>query len=291
MSGPGASVSGGGGGSRPGFVPDFDHHIHTIYSGHSGADMFVPAVMARCAGLGLKRAVILEHVPVMMSESYASFHEWLTGRGDRAVIGAVSAEVGMRRTAHPDTAFLVGAEIDADPERLDGSLMLEDFSGLDLVLASTHVLPGGSGFWFSPPQIPAAERPALLRRWLAWLERIAVNPAVDVIAHPGAELHNCGLTGDFGASFRTAFAPVLDAMAAGGTAFELNESALRRLAPEALAGYGELVAVAAERGVKFSAGSDSHYSSSLGDLRLVSAAAAVAGLGRKDFIEPGRRAC
>ena len=74
--------------------------------------------------------------------------------------------------------------------------MLEDISGLDAVLASTHLLPGGEGFWFSPPEIPEDAKPELLDRWLAWIENLVANPDVNILAHPGAELHNCGLTGD-----------------------------------------------------------------------------------------------
>jgi histidinol phosphatase-like PHP family hydrolase len=268
-------------------TPDFDYHVHTIYSGHSGPEMFVPAVMARCAELGLKRVLVLEHAPVMAAGSYASVDEWFAGRDDRTAAEAILAEVAPRRGAHPGTEFLVGAEVDADPERLDGSLMLRDLSGLDAVLASTHVLPGAAGFWFDPPEIPADERPALLERWLAWLERVAANPDVDVLAHPGAELYSCGLAGDFGAEFRTAFRPVLAAMARAGTAFELNETAVRRFPPAALEGYVELLRLAREEGVRFSAGSDAHFGSQLGDWKLVPAAASRAGLTPGDFWHPG----
>jgi len=267
-------------------TPDFDYHIHTVYSGHSGPEMFVPAVMARCAELGLKRVLVLEHAPAMAGTAEVGVDEWFAGRDDRTATEAIRAEVGPRRAQYPGTEFLVGAEVDADPERLDGSLMLRDLSGLDAVLASTHLLPGAAGFWFDPPELSAAERAPLLERWLAWLERIAANPDVDVLAHPGAELHSCGLTDEFGADFRAAFRPVLETMARAGTAFELNETALRRFPPAALDGYVELVRLAREQSVRFSAGSDAHFGGQLGDWKLVPAAASRAGLVPEDFWHP-----
>lgn len=267
-------------------VLDFDYHIHTIYSGHSGAEMFVPAVMARCAEKGLRRAMIVEHAPAMMSETFTSTIEWLAGREDRTATEAILAEVRMRRAAVPDVEFLVGAEIDADPERMDGSLMMRDLAGLDAVMASTHLMPGGEGFWFSPPEVPEGERPELRERWLAWMENVAANPDVDIIAHPFAELHNCGLSGDFGPAFRESCRALLTVMAAGGTAFELNETALRRFSEEVLAGYREVVRLARECGVRFTAGSDAHRGWQQGDYRLVPELAAHAGLTPPDFWHP-----
>ncbi len=265
---------------------DFDYHVHTIYSGHSGPEMFIPAVMARLAEKGVRRALILEHVPAMMSETFASPEEWFASRPERTAIEAILSEVRPRRGQFSDTEFLCGAEADADPEKMDGSLMLADLSGLDVVLAATHLLPGGEGFWFSPPEIPDDQKPELLDRWLAWIENLAANPKVNILAHPGAELHNCGLTGDFGAPFRAAFGPALMTMAAQKTAFELNEAALGRLGAEALAGYAELVGLARECGVRFTAGSDAHRGKQLGAYRLVPKIAERAGLAEEDFWHP-----
>ncbi len=266
--------------------PDFDYHIHTIYSGHSGPEMFVPAIMARCGELGLRRAMIVEHAPAMMSETFTSFPEWLTGRDDRTATQAILSEVRARRETLPGIEVLVGAEIDADPERMDGSLMMRDVSGLDAVLACTHLLPGGGGFWFSPPEIPDAERPELRERWLAWMENVAANPDVDIIAHPFAELHNCGLSAGFGSAFRESCQLLLTVMAAQQTAFELNETALRRFAGEDLAEYVELVKLARECGVRFTAGSDAHRGKQLGNYRLVPDVASRAKLSPDDFWHP-----
>ncbi len=266
--------------------PDFDYHIHTIYSGHSGAEMFVPAVMARCAEKGLKRAMIVEHAPAMMTETFTSTSEWLAGRDDRTATRAILAEVRMRRTAVPDVEFMVGAEIDADPERMDGSLMMRDLSGLDAVLASTHLMPGGEGFWFSPPDIPEEEKPELRERWLAWMENLAANPDVNVIAHPFAELHNCGLSGGFGPAFRESCQLLLTAMAAQQTAFELNETALRRFSDEERDEYVKLVKLARECGVRFTAGSDAHRGKQQANYRLVPEVACRAGLSLDDFWHP-----
>jgi len=275
-----------GGAALPSHPLDFDYHIHTIYSGHSGPDMFVPAVMARCEELGLRRAMIVEHAPAMMSETYASFDQWLGGREDRGPANAILSEVRARRAAVRGVEFLVGAEVDADPERMDGSLLLRDLSGLDAVMAATHILPGGEGFWFHPPEIPEDLRPEMRERWLAWMENLAANPAVNVLAHPFAELHNCGLSREFDPEFREGCQMLFTVMAAQDTAFELNETALRRFGENDLVGYAELVALARECGVRFTAGSDAHRGRQLGDYRLVPEVAARAGLQAGDFWHP-----
>lgn len=264
---------------------DSDGHVHTIYSGHSGPEMFIPAVMARCAEASLRRVVILEHAPALSPEVYLHPRRWFRSRNDRTVLEAILAEIAPRRRFHSGTRFLAGAEVDADPVKLDGSLMLEDLAGADLVLAATHLLPGGHEFWFDRPAIADEDKPELLGRWLDWIEKVVRHRAVDVLAHPGCELAACGLTGDFGPEFRRSFAPALEAMAAGPTAFELNEAAITRLTPEELAGYAELVALARECGVRFTIGSDAHRAAQVGVFRLVPELAGVAGLTEKDLLE------
>ena len=269
---------------------DFDYHIHTIYSGHSGPDMFIPAIMARCSELGLRRAVILEHVPPMLPAVYRSVDDWLEARNDRLAIEAILAEMLPQRSRWSGVEFLVGAEVDADPDLLDGSLTLKDLSGVDVTLASTHILPGGREFWFPGPEIPDEEKPELRERWLAWMANVAGNPLVDVISHPCAELHNCGLADGFGPEFRAAFEPVLAAMAAGRTAFDLNERALERFDGAERLNYAELVARAREMGVRFTVGSDAHNAKCIGKFRLAARVAERAGLSESDFWHPEPKA-
>jgi histidinol phosphatase-like PHP family hydrolase len=263
-----------------------DGHVHTIYSGHSGPEMFIPAVMARAAELGLARVVILEHVPTLDAESYLQPHRWFAGRNDRAAVAALVAEVGPRRVLYPGTEFLVGVEVDADPVRLDGSLMLTNLAGVDVVLAATHLLPGGGDFWFDRPQIPEEERPAMRARWLAWLQRVVARPEVDVLAHPACELAACRLADGFGPEFRRAFEPVALAMARNRVAFELNEAAINRLSVEEAAGYVELVRLVRECGARFAPGSDAHRGHHLGMLDTVRLVAEAAGLEAADFWAP-----
>jgi len=265
---------------------DFDFHVHTIYSGHPGVDTLIPAVMARARELGLRSALILEHVPATMTDAVRTPAEWFSGRGERSAAEAILAELLPRREQFPEVRFAVGLEIDADPERMDGSLMLSDFTGLDAVLAATHMLPGGEAFWFNPPETPEEEKPELLERWLAWIENVAANPRVDVLVHPCAELHHCGLSGGFGPEVRAQFEPVLAAMAEHECAFELNEAMLRRMKPQDLEGYAELVALARERGVRFSAGSDAHRGEHLGAFKRVPQLVARTGIEPEEFWHP-----
>jgi len=266
---------------------DRDLHVHTIYSGHSGPEMFIPAVMARAAEAGLREIVILEHVPALNSETYLDLRKWTRGRNDRSVLSAILAEMAPRRAAHPGTRFRAGVEVDADPVRMDGSLMLKDVSGAEVVLAATHLVPGGRGFWFDRPEFPAEEKPGLLAAWIGWLEKLVRRPEVDVLAHPACEMAACKLTGDFSPAFREEFAPALRAMADCGTAFELNEAAIGRFSPEEAAGYVELVRDARDCGVLFSIGSDAHHGDQLGVFNLVPETAAAAGLTEDDAWRPG----
>ena len=265
---------------------DCDCHIHTIYSGHSGAEMFVPAVMHHAAAMKLRLAVILEHTPIIDSEAYLKPGRWLAGRGDRSAVEAIAAELGPRRTIFPETRFLLGAEVDADPVALDGSLTLEDLSGVDYVLAATHVLPGGGEFWFDRPTIPEEELAAAQARWLDWLGRVARHPAVDALAHPACEMAACRLAEGFGPGFRRKFAPVAEAMAENSVAFELNEAAIGRLPPKEAMGYAELVRTVRECGVRFTPGSDAHRGPQLGRFRVVRAVVDAAGLEPEDFWRP-----
>jgi histidinol phosphatase-like PHP family hydrolase len=267
---------------------DRDCHVHTIYSGHSGPEMFIPAVMHQAAELKLRRVVILEHAPTLDTEAYLKPGRWLAGRDDRTAVGAIAAELVPRRGLYPGTEFLVGAEVDADPVKLDGSLMLSDCSGVDFVLAATHMVPGGSEFWFDRPQIAEEERPAARARWLAWLARVVANPAVDALAHPACELAACRLAEGFGPAFRRKFAPVAEAMAANSVAFELNEAAVNRLTAEEVLGYAELVRMVRDCGGRFTVGSDAHRGPQLGRFRTVRALVEAAGLEPGDFWAPGQ---
>lgn len=265
---------------------DRDLHVHTIYSGHSGPEMFIPAVMARAADAGLREVLILEHVPALTPETCLDLGKWARGRNDRSALAAILAETAPRRATYPATRFLAGVEVDADPVRMDGSLMLRDFSGTDVVLAATHLVPGGLGFWFDRPDFPEDERPALARNWIAWIEKVVRRPEVDVLAHPVCEMAACRLAGSFGPSFRRSFARVLQAMADCGTAFELNEAAIGRFSPEEAAGYVELIREARDCGVLFSVGSDAHHGDQMGGFNLVRETAAAAGLTEDDMWKP-----
>jgi histidinol phosphatase-like PHP family hydrolase len=248
--------------------------------------MFIPAVMAYAAELRLRRAVILEHVPTLDSEAYLKPGKWLAGRDDRSAVEAILAELGPRRALYPGTEFLVGAEVDADPVKLDGALMLSDLSGVDFVLAATHLVPGGSDFWFDRPLLAQEEVPAARARWLGWLARVAANPAVDALAHPVCEMAACRLAGGFDAGFRRDFQPVAEAMAGNAVAFELNEAAVNRFGPEEALGYVELVRLARDCGVRFTLGSDAHRGAQLGRFRTVRQVVEAAALEPSDFWQP-----
>jgi len=269
---------------------DEDLHIHTVYSGHSAADMLVPSICERARALGLARVAILEHVPEISPATAGRIDLWRARRDDRTAIDAILDDVERVRPHFPELEVLVGAEIDADPDALDGSLMLADRSGVDLVVASLHVLPGGRSFWFEPDEDshgPVDE--AAVAEWFAWAERVVRVSRPDVLAHPGSPLVAHGWPDAFGEDVLARFDPLLDAMRETGCAFELNELVTSKLGAALAAGYARLLARARERCVRFTIGSDAHRLDFVGEFAWAYEAAEAAGLAPEDFVSPKRR--
>ncbi len=242
---------------------DCDLHIHTIYSGHSSTDMSVGAIVHDAVEKGLRRIVILEHVPnipadcpkVIAGEMHAA---------TRTQIDAIAAEVDYWRGRVP-LEILLGAEVDADPHLQDGTLLLKDLDGIDIILAATHFLPDVSAVWFqSPPVNDREKRIRLFEDWLSWIKKVARNPHVDVLAHPGVELATMSVIPAFVDDALSGMEELLRACLQGDTAFELNESIAFKLGSAQAETYVDVIALARDLGVKISPASDAHQLSRVG---------------------------
>ena len=266
---------------------EFDYHIHTVHSGHSSPEMTVERIIGRARKRGLRRIVILEHVPNISAPAGLDPELWKKGRNDRTEMDMVIEEVRLAREGLEGVEVIVGAEIDADPFRLDGSLMLDDLDGIELVIASTHLFPGGGAFWYTPFAVPPDSRERIAREWLAWAGRIVENGSVQVLAHPGALLAARGVVDDF-AELAHAFARLGEKMRANGTAFELNELFHDKVTRGQSISYAKAVRSAREGGAVFSAASDAHRPERIGRFNVTQKLIKRAGLEEGDLWHPQR---
>ena len=267
---------------------DFDHHTHTLYSTHSDPDMTVANNLAAAAEAGLRRHVILEHVPEI-GPARPTVESWYRAKNERPQLDAIARDLKNLRHAerYPQLTVLRGVELDADPITLDGSAMLDDLSNLDVVLGSTHVFPGGAAFWYDKISLPpdAAQRVAL--QWRDWTIRFMASGVVDVMSHPGDLVGARQLVPPFHAHETLQFfLPILEALGQHSVAFELNELLAAKLPPTYRNGYVELVRLAHQVGLKFSVGSDAHAPAQIGQYAWVLSLIEQAGLQPDDFWTP-----
>lgn len=268
---------------------DFDFHLHTVYAKHADSRMTVAEILDFAEAAGLHRIVILEHVPEI-SRDRNVISRWKTGRNDRRSLELIAEDLRAAEPRHPNLEVLRAAEVDADPFSLDGGLMLEDLSGLDLVLGSTHVYPGGEAFWFDRLTLPPAAAAAVARNWMGWAVRVVRNKRIHILAHPGDLVAAPALIPPFDfpetAEF---FAPLIQALAETKVAFELNELLGQKLGDPYRETYHLLVRQAKAAGVKFSLGSDAHHPEGIGNFAWVRSLIFDADLGEEDFLIPPSR--
>ena len=98
------------------------------------------AIIDRAHKAGLKRIVILEHVPEMPRYTRR------VARGEvhdvpRPQIDAIRDEIQAWKRDSP-VVLLLGAEVDANPTHRDGRLLLADLTDIDVVVASTLMSMG-----------------------------------------------------------------------------------------------------------------------------------------------------
>lgn len=265
---------------------DWDFHTHTIYSKHAHPEMTVANSLAAASAAGLKRLVILEHVPEI-SVDRNTVAQWKKGRDERAQLDAIAEDLKEIEASFPSVKVLRGVELDADPLALDGSAMLKDLSGIDIVLGSTHVFPGGAAFWFDKVTLPPERGWEIAQEWAAWTERFVRSGVPHVLSHPGDLVAARQLVPPFDEE-RTLelFDPLLAAMAECGVAFELNELLGAKLPPDHRDSYPALVRRARGHRLKFSIGSDAHSPAGIGKFNWVIALIEAAGVTSGDLWQP-----
>jgi len=122
------------------------------------------------------------------------------------------------------------AEIDVDPDKPNGELVIEPDGGIGLVLGSMHYFPGQGSCPTavrSRPQpfgndCPVAQGSA----------RMASNPRIDIIAHPGAVIANALPREAFAPDVLETFVEAAELSARHGIAWKSNRLISAKLRPE-----------------------------------------------------------
>ncbi len=264
-----------------------DHHVHTIYSGHSGPGMTIGRIIHEAQSHGLTRIVILEHAPGIGADVREGVLAGTHKARDtlRAHLDAILEERDLWTDRTP-MRVLVGAEVDPDPVHMNGDLLLDDLAGMDLVLAGFHYLPGARGLWFDAVTWTDDQRTAMYAEWFPWAMRVAANPQVDVIAHPGLALARAGGIDRFSGRVLQDFEKLFQVCARHGTAIELNESLRAKFSPAQAHSYEDLLALARDTGVALSVASDAHALAQLGRYRWVRGLVSRLGLTEEHMIHP-----
>jgi len=234
-----------------------DFHIHTALSpcaAKHGERAQLGTYVARARGLGWRHLCISDHVveddtQPWMPAFYRGCNERLVDQTRR-----LAAEVDG------DLEVLVGVEADmVDGDRIGASA--EMAQRLDfLILPPNH-------FHMSEHVQPASTSPVDVARHLYEHTRGAVQPWVDILAHPFVVFRQgWPPIGEYMKHVpEQAWAEVFGQMAQHPTALEVNLHCV--LNPEYLAATGHLFRLAIACGVQLSYGSDAHHVGDLGRFR------------------------
>jgi histidinol phosphatase-like PHP family hydrolase len=228
-------------------------------------DMLVGNILRQADKVGLRRIAIVEHTPQIDTRIQQAVCGG-TFRRDRCIrahLESIMEERALWCKRSP-IEILAGAEIDADPLPLDGSLLLDDLTGLDLVLASTHFLPRGRGMWYDRTPWPQEIQEEMYQEWFSWAMHIAANPEVHILAHPGATLAAIGAIHAFEGHVLNDMEKLLRVCHRFNTAFELNEAMHKKLTPEQARSYESVFALARDLGVPIAVSSDAHHLAEVG---------------------------
>ena len=223
---------------------NYDLHIHTDYCGHAPG-MTIRAIIARAESLELETIGLTIHI---------------FGPGDLGLLEPIKTEVGKIKT---DCRVIVGAEIDVDGYRSNGTLVTGDLETIDYVVASIHYVPTVGNYPFTPEDCTL--KPAeLLGGWRTTLLGVVSNSQVDTLAHPGRmiataidlDVHFDDVLAVFGEAAKLS--------ADNNIAWELNELTGYRLDYYYQQQWYRLYEIALEYGVKLIYGSDAHDLDSVG---------------------------
>ncbi|MFA0767277.1 MAG: hypothetical protein OXFUSZZB_000605 [Candidatus Fervidibacter sp.] len=244
----------------------YDLHTHTTFS--DGRDSVWE--MARAAdAVGLDAIALTDHLE---PDRWGNVHtDWVNAflREVEAVRGKVRARV------------LAGVEAPLLNLRGETTVTPELYRSLDVVLCGLEW--STVGIAVAPPE----DEVKLQRHLVSAYGNLALNPLVDVIAHP----FNLGRFPTPLPLSRLAASAVREIAAAfreGEKAFELNNTLWwwfpDALPMQTLRDYAAIVEIVADAGVKFVVGSDAHSLHGVGNLRWVEQLIRLVGLEPRHFL-------
>jgi len=235
-------------------TPEYDMHVHTIFSGHAHESATAARLAVKAAALQMKLLCFSEHVFDPASLRTLEDLRW---------------QIGSLQRNNP-CRLVVGGEFDVDPHRCDGSLVATPPPWVEFVTASMHYLPGTDIY----PQGSLADyhfdRREFLDKWSRTVLGVAANPIVDMVGHPGVLVGI--LLEDYPDEVMETLRKAAILSASHGQCWDFNELAFDKLA-KVSCDYRLIMQLAVDNGVTLLYGSDAHSVHSLG--RTVNVVAAL----------------
>ena len=247
-------------------LPAVDMHLHTVHCGHAADDMTLDNIVRRAEHLGLRQIAITEHV---WNEQQLNILDVLKEQFEKI---------------EPKITVRLGAEVDVDPRYPDGRLIQQVPEQFRPLIIATHCYPDSILLWYEDHHLSRRTKRRMLKKWFQWTTAAVKQPNVDVLAHPGIMLSREGPEVRFEAEILDRFCDLFGVMRSHSVCFEINEHVKRKLLSEdQQETYHNLPAIAAELGVKFSIGSDSHALDQVGRFDFCRQITRRAGLRPADF--------
>jgi histidinol-phosphatase (PHP family) len=252
-----------------------DYHIHTSLCRHAQGEP--REYVERALALGMTEMGFADHLPFLAgwNPGHGLPDDWSMGRDE--LDGYVSLVHELAREYEGDVRILVGIEADYIEATLDETAEVLGEYPFDYVIGSVHIV--GDGFPFDhPAMLPRLAEYGIDRIHLESLElaeRAAATGLFDVIGHLD-HAKKLGPPADREAVSAAASA-ALRAVAAAGSALELNTAGWRKDSNEAFPGP-ELLAEARTLGIPLVFGSDAHRPGDVGhEFERAAVAARTAG--------------
>jgi histidinol-phosphatase (PHP family) len=249
-----------------------DLHVHTILSGHSSDDLTVDNIIRRCLQLRLKALGFAEHV---------------TSEKDLERMSIIKE--CLLDESYGEMEIYVGAEVDANPLRCDGSLVVSEkkVEWFDYVIGSIHHFPRSTLAWWkkASPEVMKG----LYEKWFDWTMRLVSNPTIDVLGHPGVLLGHHKIIKNFAdEEILKDFDEIFRVAKKNDVAIELNELLAKKIGKLADS-YWHIIKRAINKGVKISIGSDAHRLEDVGRLDWCNSVALMAGLKEESIFLPSKK--
>ena len=223
---------------------NYDLHIHTAFCGHADP-MTIPVIIDRAHSLNLETIAIASHV--MKVE-------------DLDFLQKIKAEVTALK---PRCKVIIAAEVDANGEKSDGSLVTEDIDDIDYVLGSIHYIPTTGVYPRSIDDNPL-DPETTLKHWQSTLFGLVSNPKIDTLAHPGRMIANAL---DLNIYFDDILATLAQAAlmsASNNINWGINELDGRKIPVSHRLLWFKVSHLAVDAGVKLVYGSDAHKPEDMG---------------------------